>query len=308
MPPALLVLALGSLTLADGPPLDLRLDLSETAGITGAALAASLATVLLKDQLAPHTCRICGTDGLDISLRRVLVWKDTAAASHVSDALEVGVPVLAAGALALSAWQGGGARTAGEDLLMATEAVSVALLATQVAKYAFGRVRPDAWANPSATRTPDSLTSMWSGHTSAAFAAAAAAGTVARLRGYRSWPWILGVALAGATVCGWMRIAADRHWATDVVAGAAIGSIAGLGLPVWLHGRTGAGGGQPGGVRLQAFPSASPASSRPRRPSGPRPAAWRPPARRLPADHRPPRRGPSPRPTRHGARRGGRGR
>lgn len=251
-PAVLLALALCLPAGAAEPPYDLQLDVPASLGVTGAALGASLASVLLKDQLAPRQCRICGAGTFDSGIRDALRWRDTAAAAGGSDALVVGIPLLAAGALALSGWEAGGARLAMEDLLVASEAVSIAVLATQVAKYSFGRVRPYAWASATPVRGPDAYLSMWSGHTSATFAAAAAAGTVARLRGYRSWPWILGLGLAGAAACGWLRIAADRHWATDVLAGAAIGSVAGLGLPVWLHGRRDAQG--TGGVRVQPYP------------------------------------------------------
>ena len=175
-----LLLALPRPAPAAEPPLDLRLDVPVTLGVTGAALGVSLATVLLQKELAPPSCRVCGAGALDTSLRDALLWRNTSAASRASDLLQVGVPLLAAGALGLSGWQAGGGRTALEDLLVAGEAVSVALLATQVAKLSFGRLRPDAWADPSAARGPNAYFSMWSGHTAAAFAAATAAGTVAR--------------------------------------------------------------------------------------------------------------------------------
>ena len=252
-PAALLAAALCLPAGAAAPPLGLRLDLPATLGITGLALAGTLASVLLRTELAPRECRICGVNALDTSLRDALRWKDSAAADGASDALVAGVPVLTAGTLAFSGWQAGGARTAAEDLLIAGQAVSVSILVTQVARYSFGRACPYAWADPSAAREPSAFLSLWSGHTSAAFAAATAPASVARLRGYRSWPWILGVGLAGASACGWMRIAADRHWTTDVVAGAAIGSLVGFGLPALLHGRTGGGTGA-GGARLTALP------------------------------------------------------
>lgn len=250
---ALLLAAPPAAASAGEPPLDLRLDVPVTLGVTGTALGLSLATVLFQKELAPPSCRICGAGALDTSVRDALRWRNASAASTASDLLQVGVPLLAAGALGLSGWQAGGGRTALEDLLVTAEAMSVAVLATQVAKLSTGRLRPDAWADPAASRGPNAYLSMWSGHTAAAFAAATAAGTVARLRGYRSWPWILGLGLAGAVATGWLRVAADRHWATDVLAGAAAGSAAGVGLPIWLHGRR---DGDPAtGLRLEILPN-----------------------------------------------------
>ena len=250
---AALLLALPRAAPAAEPPLDLRLDVPATLGVTGAALGLDLATVLLQKELTPTTCRICGAGRFDTSVRDALRWKDTGAASTASDILGIGTPALAAGALALAGLSAGGARTAAEDLLITGEAVSVAILATQIAKFSFGRLRPDAWAAPGASQGPSARVSLWSGHTGAAFAAAVAAGTVARLRGYRSWPWILGLGLAGAAATGWLRIAADRHWATDVLAGAAAGSAVGYGLPVWLHGRRE--GDRATGLRLEILPN-----------------------------------------------------
>ena len=70
------------------------------------------------------------------------------------------------------------------------------------------------------------------------------------------------VPLALAT--GYLRIAADRHWATDVATGWAVGAAFGVGVP-WLLHRT-------------AAPTPTPVRRPPRRPPPP-PA---PPARALP--------------------------
>jgi len=233
----LAALALASPAAAQEAPRPLRLDLAPTLAVTGGAAGAALLADLLHGPLAPSGCRICETNDLDRWARGQLRWSDTASARRVSDVLLVATPALAVGGLALSGWRaGGGRRAILEDALVTAEAVSVAVLATQVAKYAFGRRRPDAWADPGAAGGRDANLSFWSGHTAATFAAATAAGTVARLRGYPAWPWILGLGVASAAACGWLRIAADRHWATDVLVGAAVGSLAGLGMPAWLHG------------------------------------------------------------------------
>ena len=57
------------------------------------------------------------------------------------------------------------------------------------------------------------------------------AGTIASRRGSRHAPWIWagGLAFAGST--GYLRIAADRHFLTDVLVGASVGAAAGLVLP-----------------------------------------------------------------------------
>ena len=43
------------------------------------------------------------------------------------------------------------------------------------------------------------------------------------------------VALSAAGVVGTMRIVGDQHYTTDVLAGAAVGTLSGLGVPWLLH-------------------------------------------------------------------------
>lgn len=249
---AALALALGAAPgrgrAEEPPPVDLRLDLPTSLTVTGLAVAGILTTELGKETLAPPTCRWCTPGAVDERVRSALRWSNTDRAGLYSDLLIVGVPLFAAGSLALAGHGAGGTQVAVQDFVIAAEAVSVAVFATQVVKFSVGRLRPYAWADPSSIQGRDANLSFWSGHTSTTFAAATAAGTVARLRGYRSWPWILGIGLAGAATCGYLRIAADRHWASDVLAGAAMGSLIGVGLPVLFHGRK-----EPvvGSVRLQ---------------------------------------------------------
>ena len=70
-----------------------------------------------------------------------------------------------------------------------------------------------------------------------------ASGTVASLRGYRAAPWIWASGLTLAGVTGYLRIAGDKHYFTDVVTGAVVGSFVGFAVPYWLH----RGGGHDGG-------------------------------------------------------------
>lgn len=74
-----------------------------------------------------------------------------------------------------------------------------------------------------------------SGHASGTFAGAAAFGTVAMLRGYPGWPWLSAAGFTSATAISYLRMAADRHWLTDVVAGAALGTGIGIAVPLLLH-------------------------------------------------------------------------
>jgi membrane-associated phospholipid phosphatase len=105
-------------------------------------------------------------------------------------------------------------------------------------KYAAARKRPCVRELPPGTALEggDNL-SFPSGHTALAFSLATASGTVATLRGYRSAPYVWGAGMALAAFTGYLRMAADQHYASDVVVGALVGSLVGWAVPYLLHRR-----------------------------------------------------------------------
>ena len=64
---------------------------------------------------------------------------------------------------------------------------------------------------------------------------AVASGMVASMRGYRRAPvvWATGVILTLST--GYLRLAADKHYLSDVVTGTSIGSTVGFFVPYLFH-------------------------------------------------------------------------
>jgi membrane-associated phospholipid phosphatase len=78
-----------------------------------------------------------------------------------------------------------------------------------------------------------------SGHTIAAFAAASSVTSETK----RWWPksvWIIGPTMyGGAALVGWSRMFDNKHWASDVITGAAIGTFAGLKVVHWHHAHPG---------------------------------------------------------------------
>ncbi|HET9553121.1 MAG TPA: phosphatase PAP2 family protein [Anaeromyxobacteraceae bacterium] len=222
---------------AAGLHVDWRNDLAATAAAGGIALT------LASPGLAPGRCRLCGVGGFDAELREVLRITDPAEAlraRRVSDVLVSGV--LPGGALALSGLlareDGTGWRGAGENALVITETLGLAAVLNGVAKDGFARRRP---AGGDALQPGSRNRSFYSGHTSTAFALAAASGTVASLRGSEATPWIWGAGMTLATTVGYLRIAGDAHWGTDVLVGAAMGGGVGVLVP-WLHRGRGRGG------------------------------------------------------------------
>jgi membrane-associated phospholipid phosphatase len=217
------------------PRLRLRFDPVQSGLLIGTSLALVGADLAFGSPLAPERCRACTPNAFDRSARDALRWRHPSTARLASDVGVVLVPALAVGGLGLAEHLRGDGRTFLEDVVVVTEAVSFTLVATQVVKSASGRARPYTWAGSAPSEGTDDLLSFWSGHSAAAFTAVTAAATVARLRGDPLWRWILGVGLAGASTVAWLRVAADRHWATDVLAGAVAGSAVGIGLPLLLR-------------------------------------------------------------------------
>ena len=222
---------------------------ARTAGITAGALVLWGGSELAMGSLAPASCRWCEPPGIDRSVRDALRWSNPGAASTASDLLVLALPLALSGAdLALA---GGDARRAAEDILVAAEAAALAGLATQLVKFTVGRRRPDAPLTGLRSGPDDDL-SFPSNHASVAFAVAGAFGTVARLRGYPGWPIVYATGFTAAAAVGWLRMAGDKHWLTDVAAGAALGAACGVLVPLLLHRR--AESPAPGATRLSLVP------------------------------------------------------
>jgi len=125
--------------------------------------------------------------------------------------------------------------------LHGTEALLVGHALGGVLKGVVGRARPSTnIENPhdyqlmrGFRRGAEPYRSMPSGHTIAAFAAAAAVTSETS----RWWPhsvWLIAPAMyGGATVAGVSRMYNNKHWASDVITGAAIGTMAGVMVVRW---------------------------------------------------------------------------
>ena len=128
--------------------------------------------------------------------------------------------------------------------LHSTEAIVLAEVAGGLLKWTTGRARPFAVGDTlpgdfrflRGVRKGYDYSSFPSGHTIAAFASAAALTSEAS----RSWAhsgWLLGPVLYGsAGMVGLSRMYNDQHWASDVVFGAGLGTIAGISVVRYTHG------------------------------------------------------------------------
>lgn len=213
--------------------------------VTVAASAFWGGSQLLESTLAASACRWCNPDSLDVSVRGALRWNDTSAANLASNVGAYAfVPVASLGLLALEAHEEDRfAQMAGNGLVIA-ESVALAGSVSQIVKLTVGRERPFVHALPpdqkALTANPaDNNLSFYSSHTSFAFALAVSSGTVASIRRYRWAAAVWAAGLAGGAVVGYLRIAADQHYFTDVLTGAAAGAAIGFTVPYGFHRRAG---------------------------------------------------------------------
>lgn len=204
---------------------DLRRDLALT------AVAAAAAAGLDGLSASARGCVICGSGRVDDGARDALRLGGPEAirdARRASDRLvSFVIPGGALAASAIPALAGGAPRELLEDAVVVAQAALLAADLNAIAKQTLGRARPSAAAGDRSGR------SFYSAHTSRAFALGVASATVATIRGRRGAGWIWAGGLALAAGVGYLRLASDSHWLTDVAAGAAIGGATGFAVP-WL--------------------------------------------------------------------------
>jgi membrane-associated phospholipid phosphatase len=125
--------------------------------------------------------------------------------------------------------------------LHTTEAVLLTVGTTEVLKGIVGRERPTGEPAEPHEFFPfrgflsSQRSSFPSGHTAAAFAFA----TSLTEETARRWPhavrFVAPAGYAGATLVGLSRIYNDEHWASDVMMGAAVGTLSGVVTMRYMH-------------------------------------------------------------------------
>ncbi len=209
-------------------------------GAEGAAvIAAHVLGVGVIDAIGPpDACRWCETNAFDVAIRNELVWKDVRAAQLSSDVTGYVLPPVLAVTLLLGPTMDDPSLTRSfDDLLPVLEAGVIASITYLAVKRIAARRRPYVAFNANRLNKParDANASFFSGHTAHASSIMTAAATVASLRGYSTATplWIGDAAIT--TTTAYLRIAADAHWATDVIVAAVAGSAIGVAVPLLFH-------------------------------------------------------------------------
>jgi len=222
--------------------IDLALDLP----VLGVAAAAWVVPFAFGDEGSGAPCgAACDPAGLN-ALDRTVVGNRSPLAATLSDAF-VGVSLALPFALdlldVLVSDPPDGLAGYGVDALVLAEALAVNLALNQAVKYAVRRPRPYAYdpsLGPAGRTAGDAGLSFYSGHTASAFCAATAYATLFSLRhpdsGWVAPVWLATHALAASTA--YLRVHAGKHFWTDVIAGALVGSGVGALIPL-VHRRSG---------------------------------------------------------------------
>ncbi len=185
-----------------------------------------------KDALAPKDCRWCDPPGFDKSARDAVVWKDTGRAGLYStiDAYIV-APVIGFTLLAISDRDASWGRLL-DDTIPVAETIAISQLVTQAIKFSFGRRRPyKEYGDPTKPYTTEENLSFTSGHASLGFAITASAGMICHWRHYWTEPYVWGTGIALSLTTEYLRMAADKHYLSDVIAGGLVGLGSGLLIP-----------------------------------------------------------------------------
>ncbi|GAB4302815.1 MAG: hypothetical protein Kow0090_18450 [Myxococcota bacterium] len=179
---------------------------------------------LFKNKLASEEATIKAPNAFDKAVRTSLKWHDAylISASRMSDTLLYFffIPSIFWSPLLTK----NDYRAHSEIILEATVLTG---LITQAAKFSLPRERPYAHYSTLAKIGGDDNLSFFSGHTSISFAIATSSSYILSKAHPENAPYYWSASLALALLTGYLRIASDRHYASDVLVGAAVGTLTG---------------------------------------------------------------------------------
>lgn len=189
----------------------------EIAGLATGAIGIG-ASEFYKGDLAPAEPRWKEPPAFDAAIRNGLKWSNTKAAAAMSDIMLFGI--MPATAFLSPVWTN---HDYGRAALTIGEAMVFTGVVTQIAKFSVARARPYAYYGNDYSN-PDSRLSFFSGHTSYSFALAISSAMLLAESHPEQSVLIYSAAATMALIPGYLRIAADKHYFTDVLIGAIIGT------------------------------------------------------------------------------------
>jgi membrane-associated phospholipid phosphatase len=206
--------------------------------VTGGLAVSTLTLLLLNNQLAPLDCKWCVPGAIDGNISRSVLWSSPTAANTVSNVMQFAIPVGVMGFGVIQGYLLDDPAAGWSSVLLITEATSLAMLVNVIVKYTVGRSRPWVWQGipdlyPASVS--DANVSFFGGHTTFVFAVVVSGSTLYFMQGMPGAPWVLGVGLAAASFTAYLRMAAGKHYLTDTLVGAGVGSLIGWAVPYLFH-------------------------------------------------------------------------
>jgi len=236
--------------LPDGPrtrPVALHHDLWLDGAITLGLAASTIGWGFIKPSLGNRTCTICDGPGTDVNavddfFRSTFKRNDITPSATASHVISYGVSPLMGVALTIGV-AAADRRTseAAVNALLVVESSLVVVVVKEALTAAIRRERPEVHAlqgdakQKEIEEQSDPLESFPSGHTASIMGITASAAVIATMRGYRLAPLIWVVGSTVAAVATYLRVAADQHYFTDNILGAAIGTGVGAAVPLLFH-------------------------------------------------------------------------
>ena len=192
-------------------------------GYSGLAVSAG-GEFLLKKKFSPDKPKWAQPNSFDLFFRDKLKWRDVTInrAAKMSDILLFGfvIPSVFLTPLLTD-------NNYGHHLLLNFQIVAATSILTNLAKYSFKRQRPYSFFKTLTPKGYDDYLSFFSGHTSFSFAIAMSTAHILEKDNPHNSALIWSSSLLIASATGYLRIAADRHYFTDVIGGAVLGGLAG---------------------------------------------------------------------------------
>jgi len=198
----------------------------------GLTLTLGIAAPLVTSISTPSDCRWCNPGSVDTAVRNQLVWRNVNLADTISTINTYYVGPAAGLVLLYFSDKDESWRRLIDDTLPVLESIAVTQLLTNLAKVTIARQRPyKHFASTPTEPTREDNQSFISGHSSFGFALTTSAAYMCHIRGYWTEPYVWGAGITLSLATEYFRMAADKHYLSDVLVGGLVGIGAGLTIP-----------------------------------------------------------------------------